>query len=121
MNTLDEIWRVRNAAATTLGLIEDQMERAVRAASVDDLVALIEGFSPARSSGTEWTRTFEPLVERLWTWCDDATMAALADVFRARGMPWMGVTNALLSANGSTIRADIRHPAGARLPAFTLI
>jgi len=121
MNTLDEIWRVRNAAATTLGLIEDQMERAVRAASVDDLVALIEGFSPARSSGTEWTRTFEPLVERLWTWCDDATMAALADVFRARGMPWMGVTNALSVPNGTTIRADIRHPAGARLPAFTLI
>ena len=121
MNTLDEIWRVRNASATTLGLIEDQMERAVRASSVDDLVALIEGFSPARSSGTEWTRTFEPLVERLWTWCDDATMAALADVFRARGMPWMSVANALSAPNGTTIRADIRHPAGARLPAFTVI
>lgn len=121
MHTLDELWRVRNAAAVTLGLTEDQMRRAAQGASVDDLVALIETFSPARSAGTEWTRTFEPLVERLWSWCDAATMAALADVFRARGMPWMGVTNALSAENGSTIQADIRHPAGARLPAFTLI
>jgi hypothetical protein len=121
MHTLDELWRVRNAAAVTLGLAEDLMERTVRAASVEDLVALIEGFSPARSYGTEWTRTFEPLVERLWTWCDDAKMAALADVFRARGMPWMGVTNALSAPHGTAIRADIRHPAGARLPAFTLV
>ena len=121
MSALDEQWRGRNAAATTLGLIEDQMRRAVRAASVDDLVALIGAFSPARSTGTEWTRTFEPLVERLWSWCDDATMAALADVFRARGMPWAGVTNALSPENGVHIREDLRHPAGARLPAFTLI
>ena len=97
------------------------MRRAVQAGTVEEIVALIETFSPARSTGTEWTRTFEPLVERLWSWCDDATMAALADVFKARGMPWMGVTNALSSENGSTIRADIRHPAGARLPAFTLV
>ena len=121
MNTLDELWRVRNAAAATLGLTEDQMERAVRAASVEDIVALIAAFSPARSSGTEWTRTFEPLVERLWSWCDDATMAALAEVFRARGLPWLGVTNALSPDNGDHIRAHIRHPAGARLPAFTLV
>ncbi len=121
MHTLDEVWRVRNAAAVTMGLAEDQMRRAVGAASIEEIVALIETFSPARSSGTEWTRTFEPLVERLWSWCDDATMAALADVFRARGMPWLGVANALSSENGSTLRTDIRHPAGARLPAFTLV
>lgn len=118
--TLAELWRVRNAAALTLSLTEDQMRRAVMGASIDDLVSLIEGFSPARAVGPEWTRTFEPFVERLWAWRDDATMAALAEVFRARGMPWMAITNALSPEHGNLIRSETRHPAWARLPAFTV-
>ncbi len=117
---LREYWRVRNAVATTLAFSEEQMQRAVREASVEELVDLIEGFSPARSAGPEWTRTFEPLVERLWVWRDDATMAALADVFRARGMPWMSVTNALAPEQGTSVRTNLRHPAWARLPAFAI-
>jgi hypothetical protein len=117
---LNELWRVRNAAAATLALTEDQMQRAVRDASIEQLVALIETFSPARAFGTEWTRTFEPLVERLWTWRDDATMAALAESFRARGMPWMAVTTALSPEPGALVRANIRQPAWARLPAFAV-
>jgi hypothetical protein len=120
-NDLSELWRIRNAAAVTLGLTEDQMRRAVRDASIDDLVALLEGFSPARSPGTDWTRTFEPLVERLWLWRDDATLAALADAFRAKGMPWIAVTNALSPENGAMLRGAVRHPAPARLPAFTVV
>jgi hypothetical protein len=116
--TLDELWRVRNAAAVTLGLTEDQMRRAVRSASVEQLTALIETFSPARSTGPEWTRTFEPLVERLWSWRDDATMDALAQVFRAKGMPWAAVATALSAENGARVRSGLRHPAWARLPAF---
>jgi len=115
--TLDEIWHVRNAAAVTLGLCEDQMRRAVRAASVEDLVALIEDFSPARSTGPDWTRTFEPLIERFWAWRDDADMAALAEIFQARGMPWMAVANALSPKQNTRIR----QPAGARMPAFTTL
>src|SRR4051812_2490647 len=111
--TLDELWRVRNAAAVTLGLTEDQMRRAVRAASVDQLAALIETFSPARSTGPDWTRTFEPLVERLWRWRDDATLAALEAVFRAKGMPWAAVANALSAENGARVRSGLRHPAWA--------
>jgi hypothetical protein len=61
------------------------------------------------------------LVERLWAWRDDETMAALAEVFRARGMPWMAVANALSPEHGASIRADLRQPAWARLPAFALI
>ena len=121
MNTetsLGEVWRMRNAAAATLALSEEQMRRAVREASVDELVSLIETFSPARSAGPEWTRTFEPLVERLWTWREDDTMAALAEVFRARGMPWLAVTNALSPEQGVRVRTELRHPAWARLPAF---
>jgi len=118
---LSEIWRVRNAAAVTLGLSEDQMRRAIRAASVDEIVALIETFSPARSTGPEWTRTFEPLVERLWLWRDDATMAALAAVFAQRGMPWAAVTCALSTEEGARIRDTVRHPAWSRLPAFTVV
>jgi hypothetical protein len=118
---LGELWTVRNAAAATLALSEEQMRRAVREAEVGQLVALIETFSPARATGPEWTRTFEPLVERLWAWRDDATMAALADVFRGRGMPWMAVTNALSPEHGARLRATLRQPAGARLPAFALV
>src|SRR3954454_3987294 len=117
---LGELWRVRNAAAVTLGLTEDQMRASVQAARVAQLTALIETFSPARSTGTEWTRTFEPLVERLWTWRDDATMAALAEIFRARGMPWMALTNTLSPEHGLLTRANLRQPAWTRLPAFTL-
>ncbi len=118
---LGEIWRVRNSAAMTLSLCEDQMRRAVRAASVAQLVALIESYSPARSTGPEWTRTFEPLIERLWAWCDEATMAALADAFRKRGMPWQAVTNALVPEHGRAIKASVRHPAWARMPAFGVV
>jgi hypothetical protein len=118
---LGELWRVRNAAAMTLALSEEQMRRALREADVAQLVALIETFSPARTTGSEWTRTFEPLVERLWIWRDDETMTALADIFRARGMPWMAVTNALAPEQGAFIRANLRQPAWAWLPAFALV
>jgi hypothetical protein len=118
---LGEIWRIRNAAAATLALTEEQMRRAVHEASVEQLVSLIETFSPARSFGPEWTRTFEPLAERLWAWRDDETIAALAEVFRARGIPWMAVTNALSPDRGVLARANVRQPAWARLPAFTLV
>ena len=119
--TLDELWRVRNAAAVTLGLTEDQMRRAVRGASVEELVALIETFAPGRSNGPEWARTFEPLVERLWSWRDDATMAALEEMFRARGMPWAGVANALSAEQGARTRESLRQPAWARQPAFVVV
>lgn len=118
---LGDLWRVRNAAATTLGLAEDQMRRAVGAASVEDLVALIERFAPGCSPGTEWTRSFEPLAERLWAWCDTATMEALAAAFRARGLPWAGVANALSPDAGTRTREVLRQPAWARLPAFTVV
>lgn len=114
---LDTVWRLRNAAAVTLGLAEDQMRRAIEAAGTDDLVALLESFAPGRSNGPDWARTFEPLVERLWAWREAATMAALAEVFRARGMAWMAVTNALSTDQ----RAAARHPAWARQPAFTVV
>ena len=116
---LGALWRGRNVAAQGLLQTEEEMQRAVRAATVEELAALLETFSPARSAGPEWTRTFEPLVERLWAWRDDATMAALAEMFRARGMPWMAVANALSPEHGRAMRAGLRHPAWARLPAFT--
>jgi hypothetical protein len=118
---LADLWRVRNAAAVTLGLAEDQTRSAVRAASVGELMALIETFSPARSTGPEWARTLDPLIERLWAWCDDQTMAALAEAFRARGAPWMAVTNALSIEHGERLRATPRQPAWARRAALAVI
>jgi hypothetical protein len=119
--TLDELWRIRNAAAVTLGLTEDQMKRALRAASVEDLVALIDTFAPGRSNGPDWARTFEPLCERLWAWRDDATMAALAAAYKARGPAWVAVANAFAPEHGEHIRDNLRHPAWARIPAFVTV
>ena len=48
-------------------------------------------------------------------------MAELADVFRERGIPWMGVTNAVSPEHGSYVRGNLGQPAGAQLPAFTLV
>ena len=118
---LDEVWQVRNAAVMTLMLCEEQMHRAVREATTEQLVALIENFSPARSTGPDWTRSFEALVERLWAWRDDAMMADVASVFRARGMPWLAVANALSPEQGARQRVDLRQPAWARQPAFTTV
>lgn len=117
---LGELWSIRNAAANTLILSESQMRQAVREATLEQLVGLIEMYSPGRSTGTEWTRTFEPLVERLWSWCADETMAALAGVFKARGMPWAAVANSFSPEHGARIRASLRQPAWARMPAFVI-
>lgn len=117
---LKDLWRLRNAAASMLVLSEEQMRHAISDAGVEQLVALIETFAPARSTAPEWTRSFEPLVERLWAWCDEATMADLADVFRARGMPWAAVANALSPEHGGRMRSALRQPAWARLPAFAI-
>lgn len=118
---LGSLWQSRTKAAECLGRTEDDMRRACQAASVDQLAALIDTFSPARSRGPEWTRTFEPLVEHLWLWSDDATMAALAAIYKARGMPWAAVANALSAAHGQRVRASVRHPAWAKLPAFATV
>jgi hypothetical protein len=117
---LGDVWRVRNAAAQTLALAEDQVKRVIQAATVDELVRMIEGYSPALSTGPEFTRTFDPLVERLWAWRDDQTLAALAAVFKERGPPWASVVNAFLPENGAAIRTALRQPAWARLPAFAI-
>lgn len=116
MRNLDQYWRLRNAAAASLVLSEERMRHAVQEATVAELVELLETFAPGRSTGPEWTRSFEPLVERLWTWRDGETLAALAEIFRARGMPWVAVTNALESGQGLRIRSELRHPAWARHP-----
>ena len=47
-------------------------------------------------------------------------MAALAAEFTARGMPWMAVANAFAPERGAEIRAKVRQPAWARVPAFGL-
>lgn len=118
---LEDAWCLRNAAATTLALTEEQVRRAIATATVDELAGLIELYSPAVSSGPEWTRTFEPLIERMWLWADDATMASLQARFKAKGLPWLAVANALSPEHGARLRASVRQPAWARLPALTTL
>ena len=60
---LRETWAIRNAATQTLLLAEAQMERVIRAASLPELIALIEEFfdtgdatphpSPARNASPD--------------------------------------------------------------------
>ncbi len=69
----------------------------------------------------EWTRTFDPLIERLWAWCDPATLAAVEAEFGARGLPWTAVANALAPERGQALRERLlRRSAQSRLPAFTI-
>jgi hypothetical protein len=119
--SLREVWELRNAAASTLIKTEDQLRRLLETANVEDIVSLLEAFSPARSPGPDWTRTFEPLVERLWTWCDAAMLAAVEAEFRSRGPNWLAVANALAPERGEQLHAQLsRGSAQSRLPAFTL-
>ena len=62
----------------------------------------------------------EPLVERLWAWCDDERMAGLKAEFRARGLPWLAVANAFAPERGAELRGRLRQPAWARFPTFTI-
>jgi hypothetical protein len=116
--SLKGAWALRNASAQALLLAESHLQRMIEDANVADLVTLVETFSPTRSTGPDWNRTFEPLVERLWTWCDDETMAALHADFAARGMPWMAVANAFAPDRAAEVRARVRRPAWSRFPVF---
>lgn len=119
--TLRQSWDLRNTAAETLIKVECQFRDELRAASLADLVALLESFSPARSPGPEWTRSFDALVEHLWTWCDPQLLAAMEQDFRGRGPAWGAVANALLPEHGERIRARLGHlPVASRVPPFTL-
>ncbi len=93
--SLREAWELRNAAATTLFKSEQQLRRLLEASSAEQLVALLEAFSPARSPGPEWTRSFDALVERLWGCCDPALLAQVRAEFQSRGSAWAPIVNSL--------------------------
>lgn len=119
--SLKDAWQLRNAAAETLIKSEQQLRELLETADVERIVALLDAFSPARSAGPEWTRSFDALIERLWAWCDAATLAAVAAEFQNRGPAWSAVANALSSERGEDIRTQLRRrSAAARLPLFTL-
>jgi hypothetical protein len=116
---LKDAWAMRNATTQAMLLAEAHMQAEIATASIEELIALVETFSPTRSAGPDWTRSFEPLAERLWLWCSDETMAALEANFTARGMPWMAVANALSPERGAQLRERVRPTAWSRFPRFT--
>jgi hypothetical protein len=118
--TLRESWELRNAASETLIKVERQLHDRLRNGSLEEILALLETFSPARSPGPEWTRSFDALVEHLWTWCDASLLAAAEADIRGRGPAWAAVANALLPENGERVRARLRQAVPARMPPFTL-
>lgn len=109
------------AATETLLRTEYLLRDALRPASAEDVIALLETFSPARSPGPEWTRSFDALVEHLWTWCDASVMAEAESQMRARGPGWAAVANALTSENGERVRQRLQRPqVPSRMPPFSL-
>jgi hypothetical protein len=119
--SLRDVWALRNAAAATLIKTEEQVRHGLQAATVEELIGLLEAFSPARSPGPDWTRSFDPLIERLWVWCDPASLSRVEAEFRSRGQPWAAVANALAPERGEQLRQQLRRGSpAARLPAFTL-
>jgi hypothetical protein len=120
MECLRGSWELRNAAAETLIRIEQQLRSQLAAATADDIILLLESFSPARSPGPEWTRSFDPLVEHLWTWCDPGLLAEVEANFRARGPAWAALANALGADYGARTRQRLAQRAPARLPSFSL-
>jgi hypothetical protein len=119
--SLRDTWELRNAAATTLIKAEEQLREQLESASAQQIVALLESFSPARSPGPDWTRSFDPLIERLWTWGDAAALSEVEALFRARGPAWLAVANALAPERGEHLRHQLKRASPmARLPAFTL-
>jgi len=47
--SLRDAWELRNAAAITLIKTEEQLRRSLESATVEQVVSLLEAFSPARS------------------------------------------------------------------------
>ena len=119
-SVISHAWAARNAVADALVASEEHVRRLIQGATVEELVELVEAFSPTRSPGPNWTRSFEPLVERLWQWCTPETMAALEANFRARGLPWMAVANDFTEKRGAELRARVRRPAWARYPVYSI-
>jgi hypothetical protein len=121
VSCLRTTWELRASAAETLIKVEQQLRGQLASATADDLVSLLESFSPARSPGPEWTRSFDPLVEHLWVWCQPALLAEVEASFRARGPAWAPVANALVADYGARVRQRLSQQlAPARLPPFTL-
>ena len=119
--SLRDGWELRNSAAETLIKIEQQLRAQFAEATPAEVVALLEAFSPARSPGPEWTRSFDALVEHLWAWCAPALLVEVEENFRARGPAWVAVSNALQPEHGEHLRMRLLHHASpTRLPSFTL-
>jgi hypothetical protein len=119
--SLRDAWALRNAAAATLVKTEEQVRRLLAAATPEQVIALLESFSPGRSPGPDWTRSLEPLIERLWLWSDPETLAEAESVFRGRGPAWLAIANFLAPDHGARVRAQVRrHSHQSRLPALTI-
>jgi hypothetical protein len=115
-----EAWELRNAAAFSLVRIEEHFRGVVSGASPADLIELLDSFSPARSPGPEWTRSFDQLIERLWAWCAPQLLADVRSEYEARGSAWSAIANALAPDEGARIRARLASSQTTRLPPFTL-
>jgi hypothetical protein len=119
--SLPDMWELRNCAAATLVKAEEHLQRQLREAGPAELAELFENFSPTRTRGSQWTRSFEPLLERVWAWADDTVIAEVETDFRNRGPMWQAVANSLTKDYGTRVRdrmATASHRS--QLPGFTI-
>lgn len=120
MSYLQRAWKLRTAIAGALELAVDEVNDRLAAASVDELVEFLDGFSPARASGPEWVGTFDRLVEHIWESVDGDRIRALEAEYRARGPIWVAYANSFTPDRGASLRAVRWQPRGARRPAVVL-
>lgn len=119
--SLPDTWELRNSAAETVVRLEEHLRRQLSSAEPAELTTLFEGFSPTRTRGPEWTRSFEPLLERVWTWVDDDVIASVEREFRSRGPIWQAVANSLTVEYGTNLRGRLKAaPRRSQFPGFTL-
>src|SRR5436190_24183115 len=100
MTELAAAWAHRNTLAEALDQALDLLARELRAASAEELIDFLGGFSPARAPGPEWTASFERFVEQVWEYVDPAILATVESDFRARGPIWAGIANSFTSEHG---------------------
>jgi hypothetical protein len=119
--TLRDLWELRRAAAATLLAAEEQFARLLRGATPEQVTELLERFSPTHSSGPEWSRSFDLVIEHIWAWCSNETLALVEAEFRGRGPSWAGIANALSAQHGTDVRQRLgRRFPQARLASFTI-
>lgn len=120
MSDLRQTWQLRNDLAAALEITLVQLQRELRTATLDEVVAFVDTFAPGQAASPEWTASFDRFAESAWDALNAATLAQLEQVYRQRGPFWVAIANSFSAPHGERLRQRRWKPGGARLPAVVL-